>query len=137
MKKNGKHMVMFIVGGVILAIIIYFMMTRCPMFAKKATIHDVDFCDSDMSKERNINLPVSTFDKQSMKCGQDVYKLRKTKDSSDPGHMVYNIDPPAMNSKQSMNSNVYDCDGKADIGMKQIAMNCFPVSQETKDHRRV
>jgi len=39
--------------------------------------------------------------------------------------------PPPHGSKQG-----FDCDGKADIDMTTVAINCLPVSQETKEHRK-
>lgn len=62
-------------------------------------------------------------------CKNGTYHLRYTLDRSDRGHALFNIDSPS-HQKQS-----FDCDSKADIGMKTIALNCFLTSKETSGHR--
>ena len=61
-------------------------------------------------------------------CGDLTYRVRVHPDKDDPGHNIYNVDPP------SGVKNVLDCDGKADVGMLNIALNCMPISEETIEH---
>jgi hypothetical protein len=89
------------------------------------------FCSISPTREKIFVLPAVLFKNyQSMTCHAGVYRLRVNEPSEDMGHYVYNIDPPA-----NVN-NAFDCDGKADIGMKFIAINCYPVRKESASHSR-
>jgi hypothetical protein len=89
------------------------------------------FCAADRGGQHVFVLPLAVFDEQnSVTCKNGDSKLRAAEPKDDPGHLVLNIDPP-HGSKQS-----FDCDGKADIDMTIVAINCLPVSQETKEHHK-
>lgn len=60
----------------------------------------------------------------------DTYKMYREDATNDPGHYVFNI----VATKQV--GDVYDCDGKADMGMKIIGINCYPVKDEVAQHRK-
>lgn len=89
-----------------------------------------DFCAASRASEHIFVVPIAVFDKRSVKCDDGESTLRKEEPKDDPGHLVLNIDPPS-GSKES-----FDCDGKADIDMTFVAINCLPVGQETKEHRK-
>ena len=87
------------------------------------------FCSASRDAEHIFVLPSAVFSQQkSIKCDDGEYQLRVSEHQDDPGHNIFNIDPP-HGSKASL-----DCDGKADIGMTTIAINCVPVAKETKSH---
>lgn len=87
------------------------------------------FCSAKRDAPHVFVVPSAVFsENKSVKCEDGESQFRMSEPSSDPGHAVFNIDPP-KGSKAS-----FDCDGKADIGMKTVAINCFPVSMETKSH---
>ena len=74
----------------------------------------------------------STFFKQNnnekIKCSYGSYLIRyilsKSMDPKDPRHhAIYNID--SQNDKTPS----FDCDGKSDVGMSKVGINCFPVNQ--------
>jgi len=88
------------------------------------------FCAASRASEHIFITPIAVFEKTSVTCDDGDSMLRKAEPKDDPGHLVFNIDPPS-GSKQS-----FDCDGKADIDMAVVAINCLPVSQETKEHRK-
>jgi hypothetical protein len=89
------------------------------------------FCAADRGAQHIFVLPLAVFDEQSsVTCKDGDSKLRAAEPKDDPGHLVLNVDPP-HGSKQS-----FDCDGKADIDMTTVAINCLPVSKETVEHRK-
>ena len=65
---------------------------------------------------------------KSVKCKSGEAVIRYREDASDPGHVLINIDPPNDNVKG------LDCDGKADIGLHYIGLNCLESSLETTSH---
>ena len=74
----------------------------------------------------------STFFKDNndgkIKCSYGEYLVRyilpKSIDPKDPRHhAIFNID------SQSDDIASFDCDGKADVGMSEVGINCFPVNQ--------
>ena len=67
---------------------------------------------------------------KSVKCKSGEALIRHREDTSDPGHMLVNIDPPNSNSKG------LDCDGKADIGLHYIGLNCLDSSLESNSHSK-
>ncbi len=69
-------------------------------------------------------------DVSSVKCNSGEAMIRYREDASDPGHVLVNIDPPSGNSKG------LDCDGKADIGLHYIGLNCLESSLESASHSR-
>lgn len=87
------------------------------------------FCSVSRDSQHIFVLPITVFKEQkSVSCADGESKLRTSEPEDDPGHIVLNIDPP-HGSKAS-----FDCDGKADIDMTSVAINCLPVSQETEAH---
>jgi hypothetical protein len=89
------------------------------------------FCAVTPDHEHIFIVPVSVFaDQSSVDCDGAVSTLRTTEPSDDPGHIVFNIDPPS-GSKMA-----YDCDGKADEGMTLVGINCLPVDQESMMHSK-
>ena len=89
------------------------------------------FCGETPDHEHIFILPVAVFtDNSSVDCGGAVSTLRTTEPSDDPGHIVFNIDPPEGAEM------AYDCDGKADAGMKLVAINCLPANMESADHTK-
>ena len=87
------------------------------------------FCAADHDHEHIFVVPIAMFDEhESFACDSGTFGLRKSEPADDPGHGVYNVDPP-----HGVDS-AFDCDAKADIGMTNIALNCIPVSMETEDH---
>lgn len=113
-KKNNLLLGFLIVLLIIISIVSYVLYIKHPL------------CN--VSSEKNIIIPSSKFEdnNNTIKCKNKVYNLRKSKSNDDPGHTIYNVDPP--------NNNSYDCDGKADDGIKNIAMNCLPVRDESQSH---
>ena len=86
-------------------------------------------CSADKSVEHVFVVPVAVFKNSSeINCDFGKYALRYTDDKTDPGHVLYNIDPPKGVSK------AFDCDAKADEGMKNIGVNCLPIDKESSDH---
>ncbi|WP_186545369.1 hypothetical protein [Synechococcus sp. ROS8604] len=67
---------------------------------------------------------------KSVKCKSGEALIRYREDASDPGHVLVNIDPPNGNSKG------LDCDGKADIGLHYIGLNCLESSLESTSHSK-
>lgn len=89
------------------------------------------FCAVARDSERIFVLPAGIFvEQKSVTCSDGESMLRVSEPEEDPGHKVFNIDPP-HGSKSGL-----DCDGKADIGMKIVAINCIPASSETSDHKK-
>ena len=89
------------------------------------------FCAASRAAQHIFVLPLAVFSEQnSVTCKDGESKLRSAEPKDDPGHLVLNVDPP-HGSKES-----FDCDAKADIDMTLVAVNCLPVSQETKEHRK-
>lgn len=69
-------------------------------------------------------------DVSSVNCNSGEAMIRYREDPSDPGHVLVNIDPPSGNSKG------LDCDGKADIGLHYIGLNCLESSLESVSHSK-
>ena len=65
-----------------------------------------------------------------VQCPTGVAAIRYREDSSDPGHVLVNIDPPKGNNKG------LDCDGKADLALTYIGLNCLAVDLESTSHRK-
>jgi hypothetical protein len=65
---------------------------------------------------------------KSVKCKSGEALIRYREDASDPGHVLVHIDPPNGNSKG------LGCDGKADIGLHYIGLNCLESSLESTSH---
>lgn len=65
----------------------------------------------------------------SVSCNDGMANIRFREDTSDPGHVLVNIDPPKGSSKG------LDCDGKADIGLHYIGLNCLQADMESSSHR--
>ena len=59
------------------------------------------------------------------------YKMYRTEARDDRGHFVYSID-----ATKKATEKLFDCDGKADMGMQVFGLNCFPVSKEVTQHRK-
>lgn len=89
------------------------------------------FCKADPAKQSHPIIPADVYMAAAGKefaCGDLTYKIKVIPDEGDTGHNLYNVDPPG-DAK-----NALDCDAKADVGMKSIALNCMPISEETMEH---
>ncbi|MEM9104515.1 MAG: hypothetical protein AAGC96_02575 [Pseudomonadota bacterium] len=87
------------------------------------------FCAADRAMEHIFVVPLSALeDNGSITCDFGDATIRVSEPESDPGHYVMNIDPP------SGVEDGLDCDGKADKGMGQVAINCLPANMESADH---
>jgi hypothetical protein len=87
------------------------------------------FCAADRSTQHIFVVPMSVFqDGGDLTCDDGTSTLRMTEPSDDLGHAVVNIDPP------DGVADGFDCDGKADLGMSLIAINCLPANLESADH---
>lgn len=89
------------------------------------------FCAADRSAAHIFVVPLAMFDDgAALACdfGEATMRIREPLD--DPGHVVLNIDPPADVADG------LDCDGKADVGMEEVAINCLPADAEAADHRK-
>jgi len=67
---------------------------------------------------------------KSVNCISGEAFIRYREDVTDPGHVLVNIDPPVGNRKG------LDCDGKADIGLHYIGLNCLQSSLESTSHSK-
>ena len=65
----------------------------------------------------------------SVKCKEGIATVRYEEDKYDPGHIVVNVDPPKGSSRS------LDCDGKADIGLRYIGLNCLRSNLEASQHK--
>ncbi len=89
------------------------------------------FCSAGHDSEHIFILPAAVFSENSkIECDGGVYGLRMSEPADDPGHTVFNIDPP-HDSKTAL-----DCDGKADTGMEIISVNCIPADMENAAHKK-
>ena len=91
------------------------------------------FCAASREAPHIFVLPASLFqvgEQWGVTCDDGESTLRVSEPQDDPGHRVYNIDPP-HGSKSGL-----DCDGKADIGMAMVAINCLPADFETAEHEK-
>ncbi|MEM7441701.1 MAG: hypothetical protein AAF414_00065 [Pseudomonadota bacterium] len=87
------------------------------------------FCAADRSTQHIFVLPMSVFQEGGeVTCDHGTSTLRMSEPSDDPGHAVLNIDPPEGVADG------FDCDGKADLGMSLVAINCLPANLESADH---
>ncbi len=88
-------------------------------------------CKLDPAKQSHPIIPADVYKDAAGKeftCGDLTYRVKVISDESDAGHDLYNVDPPGDVK------NALDCDGKADVGMRNIALNCMPISEETIEH---
>ena len=91
------------------------------------------FCAASREAPHIFVLPADLFqvgEQKGVTCDDGESKLRVSEPQDDPGHRVYNIDPP-HGSKNGL-----DCDGKADIGMAMVAINCLPANFEAEGHTK-
>lgn len=89
-----------------------------------------EFCRASRRHGHIFVVPLSAFQGHtSLACDFGEFTLRMTEPSSDPGHVVINIDPP------DGVANGLDCDAKADTGMQRVALNCLPADQ-TSGHNK-
>jgi|AP12_2_1047962.scaffolds.fasta_scaffold74419_2 hypothetical protein len=87
------------------------------------------FCAADHSGQHIFVLPMAVFsDEKSVACDNGESMLRTMEPADDPGHIVFNIDPPPDAEA------AFDCDGKADEGMTTVAINCLPADEESAMH---
>lgn len=110
-----------------------------PTHAKAGSIHiatnagefTASFCAANRDAPHVFVLPLSVFaTEESIECAHGSALLRMTEPSEDPGHVVMNIDPPTGVVDG------FDCDGKADVGIPFVAINCLPANSEAVDHRK-
>ncbi|MEO4043568.1 hypothetical protein AAFN47_18385 [Hoeflea sp. CAU 1731] len=89
------------------------------------------FCSASHEAAHIFVVPAAIFSEHSeVTCDNGVSGLRSSEPEDDPGHTVFNIDPP------SGAPTALDCDGKADTGMETIAINCIPADMESVDHKK-
>ncbi|MCH7928564.1 MAG: hypothetical protein IID03_11400 [Candidatus Dadabacteria bacterium] len=89
------------------------------------------FCKLDPAKQSHPIIPADVYKDAAGKefaCGDLTYRVKVISDEGDAGHTLYNVDPPGDVK------NALDCDAKADVGMRNIALNCMPISEETTEH---
>jgi len=89
------------------------------------------FCKLDPAKQSHPIIPADVYKDTAGKeftCGDLTYRVKVISDEGDAGHILYNVDPPGDVK------NALDCDAKADMGMRDIALNCMPISEETIEH---
>ncbi|WP_172292553.1 hypothetical protein [Pseudoruegeria sp. HB172150] len=87
------------------------------------------FCAADRSNQHVFILPMELFrDGGEVTCDDGVSTLRMSEPEHDPGHAEVAVDSPEGVE------DAFDCDGKADLGMTLIAINCLPVNLETASH---
>ncbi len=94
----------------------------------KAEMRSTICTDAGASSMLLISKMAVVKDVNSVKCRSGEAMIRYREDSSEPGHVLVNIDPPSGNSKG------LDCDGKADIGLHCIGLNCLQSSLESTAH---
>ncbi len=88
------------------------------------------FCGASQDSEHILVAPLSTLQStSSISCSDGDYSVLVADAEADPGHIMLNISPPPASPKG------LDCDGKADIGVSQAALNCFPSDKESGDHQ--
>jgi hypothetical protein len=88
-------------------------------------------CGADRTVPHIFVLPASVFEEGGeIDCEHGMAALRSAEPENDSGHWVLNIDPP-----EGVDDGL-DCDGKADIGMDRVAINCLPANHEAKGHRK-
>ena len=101
------------------------------MQARNFSEFSEQFCNASRTGEHIFVVPAEIFTSaKSISCSHGDSLLRMSEPSDDPGHAVYNIDPP------SGVADAFDCDGKADIGMDRVALNCLPANSEKAGHRK-
>ena len=89
------------------------------------------FCGAKLDKQHIFVVPTSILTtEKSINCDVGIYTIRTAEPSDDAGHIVFNVDPPEGVE------NGLDCDGKADIGMETVAINCLPANMEAADHTK-
>ncbi len=89
------------------------------------------FCAASRDGEHIFVVPAAMFSEQKgVTCADGESGLRVSEPADDPGHTVFNIDPPHGVET------AFDCDGKADTGMTMVALNCIPASAEAADHKK-
>ncbi|MCP4381662.1 MAG: hypothetical protein GY798_09655 [Hyphomicrobiales bacterium] len=88
------------------------------------------FCAAGLDEQHIFIVPASVFSESAVSCEAGESMIRTSEPADDPGHMVLNIDPP-KGSESGL-----DCDGKADVGMTMVAVNCLPASMEATDHAK-
>jgi hypothetical protein len=97
----------------------------------KSALQD-NFCKLSITSQSHPIFPVAllqSLQNSTIKCDAVEYKFQIQPDTNDKGHNMFNIIPIKGNKL------ALDCDAKADVGMKNVAFNCMPVSQETIQHR--
>ncbi|MEM0907511.1 MAG: hypothetical protein AAGJ94_09130 [Pseudomonadota bacterium] len=100
-------------------------------YTKDFTAFHSAFCDAPRDGEYFFVLPVNIFEEhKTFDCADGTYTLRTTPAADDPGHMLYNVDPPHAVA------NGFDCDAKADTGMQSVAINCIPADLEQEGHSK-
>jgi hypothetical protein len=56
-----------------------------------------------------------------------AYKIEKRELKEEPGHFLFEVDPIKDSDA------IYDCDAKADFGMRYIGLNCYPMIEEVQE----
>jgi hypothetical protein len=87
------------------------------------------FCAADHTGQHIFAMPVGVMTENTgVECDNGVSQFRVAEPDDDPGHYVFNIDPPEGAEAG------FDCDGKADVGMSAVAINCLPANMEAMEH---
>lgn len=96
------------------------------------------FCNAQTSNNEmvfTVNADLFTKDELTINCpNMGDFSMKRVEDPNDPGHFLFTIDA-AKNNKAAPNT--LDCDGKADIGMKVVGINCFPANKESTEHKHM
>jgi hypothetical protein len=91
------------------------------------------FCKSLLAKRLDEKIFVVSTDifkdsKQIFSCPNgSVYKIVKRELKKEPGHFIFEVDPIKDSDA------IYDCDAKADFGMRYIGLNCYPMIEEVQE----
>jgi hypothetical protein len=93
------------------------------------TEFEQQFCSASREGEHIFVVPAEIFAGQNaLRCDEGESTLRMSEPADDPGHTLFNIDPPHGVET------AFDCDGKADTGITMVALNCLPAAAEQADH---
>lgn len=79
-----------------------------------------------------VSSSIFASEEQTISCDKNGdYKITKAELKNDPGHYAFEVDPTKIVTTG------YDCDAKADVGMKFIGLNCLPITKEAAEHKKV
>lgn len=88
-----------------------------------------DFCRANRHHGHIFVVPLQALmGKTSIGCDFGMFKLSMVEPSSDKGHYVITVSPPPGVEDG------LDCDGKADMSMERVAINCLPLNMVGASH---